>query len=291
MLKSKHKLKKNKDIFQFIAAIIYKYELIKKTISLNKSLFPHLYVVTNVLLLLELVTYRGFTFRYLFLNTVAMVFATVFSLLLMVLTLPKQSKKLPKLTDFVLQFNKLSFAPLILINYLLISLDDFYYPNYVYSKFHINPNSFQLILSFNLFIFLLILLIRSKTALSFTYKLIKAKSIVHITFFISVIIFALSQIQTVSGWMYHASFSIMRTINFSWTDKLVYLNGGEKSNGWIVIYTDFINKHVDAKGVIFIPPQKEIWQVEGNSYYNRWFIYPRYSFQVQGIVGSVSKKA
>jgi len=146
-------------------------------------------------------------------------------------------------------------------------------------------------LSFNLFIFLLILLIRSKTALSFTYKLIKAKSIVHITFFISVIIFALSQIQTVSGWMYHASFSIMRTINFSWTDKLVYLNGGEKSNGWIVIYTDFINKHVDAKGVIFIPPQKESWQMEGNPYYMRWFIYPRYTVQVQDIVAPVPKEA
>lgn len=57
--------------------------------------------------------------------------------------------------------------------------------------------------------------------------------------------------------------------------KLEQKIGGQSIYGWIVPYTEFINAHTPEDAVILIPTQNEVWPMEGNGEYIRWFLYPR----------------
>lgn len=263
----------------------------EKLLSINSHAFPHLYVVANLLLGLELVTYRGFTFRYLFLDARLMAGVAMLSYLILFIYSLRKSVVLPTMTDFVLQLNKLVIFPLFLINYLLISLDLYYYQNYVYSKFHINGSNFKLILSFNVLICVIQLIKRSEGIAQFVFQRLKVNALVSTFFLLSVAFFALPNLQLVTSWMYDASARILRTMTLNREGRFMYLNGGIDSTGWIWPYTQFINKHVAERGVIFIPPQKEAWQMEGNPYYMRWFIYPRFTVQSQEITAPIPEEA
>lgn len=58
-------------------------------------------------------------------------------------------------------------------------------------------------------------------------------------------------------------------------EKLKYKMGGDQNQGWVVTYADFIKRHTNENDVIFIPPQTQSWQMEGNKDFFRWFLYPR----------------
>lgn len=259
--------------------------------QLNRFLFPHFYIVTNVLLFMELVTYRGFIAKYVFIDPRILVIISVMSLLYVFFENIKKTVPLSKQIEYVFELNKLLLAPLFISYYLLISIEDYYYPNYLYSNFHINALNFVLILSFNVSIAILQLLSHSKFLMKYLQEIIESKAVVHMAFFIAVLSFVLPQSQTISTWMYQASIRVARSFNYTWEERLIYLSGGEQNAGWIVLYTKFINTYVADDGVIFIPPQKESWQMEGNEYYMRWFIYPRRTVQSQDISAEIPNEA
>lgn len=260
-------------------------------LPLNSAAFPYLYVIANVLLTLELVTYRGFTFRYLFLEARLMLAVAMVSFLVIFGQRLQKATTLPRLTQLVLELNSLAIVPLLLINYLLVSLDLYYYPNYVYSKFHINTNNLQLMISLNGAIIALQLIQSSRSVATFVWQRLNKKALINILFLVTVAGGVLPNAQTVSKWMYDAGIRIVRTVNLSWEERFIYLNGGLKSTGWITPYTKFVNRHVPAQATIFIPPQMEAWQMEGNPYYIRWFIYPRYTVQAPEIVAPIPAEA
>ncbi len=51
--------------------------------------------------------------------------------------------------------------------------------------------------------------------------------------------------------------------------------GGQSYYGWIKPYTDFIIDQVEENSTILIPPQSNVWKMEGNDSYLRYFLYPR----------------
>lgn len=51
--------------------------------------------------------------------------------------------------------------------------------------------------------------------------------------------------------------------------------GGQSYYGWIKPYTDFILDHSEENSTILIPPQSNVWKMEGNDSYLRYFLYPR----------------
>lgn len=284
--------KKNK--FSVIKSIIYfikRYSIIERILTFNNYLFPHLYVVANFLLGIELFTYRGFTFRYMYLDTRFISFLTVLSFFIIFIQRIKQSIKLTNLTKLILEINKLAIIPLLVANYLLTSLDIYYYQNYVYAKFHININNLQFIISFNILLLILQIIQSSETVKKFTWKIIAPKYLINILFLVSTLYFVLPQVQTVAKWMYGSLISYVHTIRLSHEDKFIYLNGGEETTGWITKYTNFVNKHVPERATIFIPPQKESWLMEGNPYYIRWYIYPRFTVQSQEIISPIPDEA
>ena len=264
----------------------------KNFLRFNKHLFPHLYLTANLLLGIELGTYRGFTFRYLLLDSrFVMVLAVISYLFIFWQTMQKKDTVLPRLAQLVLELNKLAVIPLLLIQFLMTSLELNNYPNYVYSHYHINNDNVNLIVSFNIFIMILQLLQYSRTFIAFLWRRINLRSIVHFIFLLSVLAFVLPNIQLISRWMYDSGIRMLRTVNLSWEERFIYLNGGDASTGWISRYADFINEQVPDRGVIFIPPQKEAWQMEGNPYYMRWFLYPRFTVQSQEIVAPIPPEA
>lgn len=58
--------------------------------------------------------------------------------------------------------------------------------------------------------------------------------------------------------------------------------GGRFSFGWIDTYSEFVNSKVSENSTILIPDQTAPWEMEGNKWYFRWFVYPRDLVQMEG---------
>jgi hypothetical protein len=58
-------------------------------------------------------------------------------------------------------------------------------------------------------------------------------------------------------------------------DRFTYKQGGAHYYGWIWPYSQFIIRATPDTAVIVIPPQNNIWKMEGNQAYFRWFMHPR----------------
>lgn len=268
-----------------------RFQPITRFLEFNLYAFPHLYMVAHLLLGMELVTYRGFTFRYLYLDSRVVMLIALVSFGLIFAQRLSHKVALPPITTLTLELNKLIIVPLLLIQYLFISLDMYYYPNYVYSKFHLNTSNVQLIVSFNILILFLQLAQHSQKVAQFIWSRVAHKGTVNIIFIGAVAFFFFPNSQQILEWMYEAGIRIVRTASLSWEDRFIYLNGGEASTGWVLHYTQFVNHHVPKDATIFIPPQKEAWQMEGNLYYIRWYLYPRQLVTSQDLDAPIPEEA
>ncbi len=247
--------------------------------------FPFLYVTTNLLLFLETVTYRGFVAKYLFIDARIFFYLTIgvmFFLSAREIFLHAKPAKTAEATRFVITANRLMLIPMLLIYYFLITLEVSNYPNYIYSHFHINPENLLRIVVLNIVIFMIELARTGKISSEINVLLHKwfgmrvGKIVfVQIAFFASCCLFLIPNMQYVLNAIYLNSIRTIQSLGESYDQKMVLALGGAKFTGWIYTYSLFLKKNTAENAIIFIPPQTEPWDMEGNQYYFRWFIYPR----------------
>jgi hypothetical protein len=258
---------------------------------INATIFPHIFVVANFFLILETVSFEGFVRKYFFVPTQFFFFTTIISFLGVIWLRYSQREKgstFVGLTKFILDLNKLSILPILLINYLLVTIEVYNYPNYAYSHFHINPYNFSSIVSLNVVILILQILVGVRYRLQIQsgwmtvdYQYVitafakRKYSFVHFCFFGLVFLCVFPQVQDILQTMHVVGVKFIQNMNKTEKEKFAFELGGEKYTGWIVPFTDFVNEHVPEHATIFTPPQKESWQMEGNQYFLRWFLYPR----------------
>lgn len=249
------------------------------------AMFPYFYVTTNVLLLLETVTYHGFVRKYLFSDISLFVYGTVALHCFLVsqsIFLKRKIDDRSYMMRLVIALNRLSLIPLILTYYVLANLEINNFPNYVFSHFHINPDNLMSILVLNLLVFGLELL--RSTNLSGEIHLILRRrfgllltpqSVVQLLFFGSIMFFMVPQLQYDFNYTYINTVRTLQSLRETPDQKMILMLGGKKYTGWVYIYAQFLKSYTPSDAVLFIPPQTEGWQMEGNQYYFRWFVYPR----------------
>lgn len=86
---------------------------------------------------------------------------------------------------------------------------------------------------------------------------------------------ALSQFHQAAAILYDQSIQMSINAHISFEDRFTYKQGGSAYYGWIWPYSQFIVRHTPSDAVLLIPPQNNIWKMEGNADYFRWFMYPR----------------
>ncbi len=90
-----------------------------------------------------------------------------------------------------------------------------------------------------------------------------------------VVVIALSQLQKAVATLYDQSVQMSINAHIPFADRFTYKQGGTVYYGWIWPYSQFIIKHTPSNAVLMLPPQSNVWKMEGNSDYFRWFMYPR----------------
>ena len=74
--------------------------------------------------------------------------------------------------------------------------------------------------------------------------------------------------------------SVFGTLDTPYEQRWEATMGGRYSFGWMWTYMEFINNHTAENTIILIPDQAAPWEMEGNPFYTRWFIYPRRMVQL-----------
>jgi hypothetical protein len=98
-------------------------------------------------------------------------------------------------------------------------------------------------------------------------------SLCLIALFVAVI--ALTQLQQAVATLYDQTIQMSINAHVPFADRFTYKQGGTVYYGWIWPYSQFIIKHTPDNAVLMLPPQSNVWKMEGNSDYFRWFMYPR----------------
>jgi hypothetical protein len=109
--------------------------------------------------------------------------------------------------------------------------------------------------------------------------IIKSKKVKKVfIFLISAIIF--SSIALGLQKVYLSTIQTLQVLNQNFDDRFTYKKGGTSYYGWIRVYSNFVINNTNEKSNILIPPQSDLYKMEGNKAYFRWFLYPRNLFHL-----------
>lgn len=276
-------------------------------IHLKRILFllPFLLATTYTLLAVEVFTYPGFIKANFFLPSQVLVSLLIVIYLFLFVVKSQVTYKnagnqnIATITSYI---NSFLLLPLVIIYVILSTLEEKNFPNFVFSHLHIHLGSLSNIVGFNIVIVFLDLPIVKKHLAQRIKKLLFNLTPRSITFF------DLSYILTVVAlfFLLHAQVSSLvkiigsevgkfsLAVTFPYERRLCVRLGGKKCNesfGWIQYYGEFISKHSEDNATIFIPPQKESWEMEGNVDFIRAFIYPRVPISSQELSAPIPSEA
>lgn len=250
--------------------------------KVSKVLLPCIIVLINltfIALLVEAYKYKGFLFKHFFINT-DMLVGLVFVVGILVITISKEKndKYISKIKKFSIKYIELFLLPLIALYLVLNIQNDLNYPNYVFSRYHIQPK--LLLRPVTLGIFLVaIFYIRDKLKSPSYYLNTKEnnKSYLRLSLFAGlialVIVFAANNILIDVSYAYTNLITIIRNSKMSEQEKYGYIM--RKKYGYFFDYIMFVKSITPEESTILLPPQKNPWQLEGNQRLVRYFLYPR----------------
>jgi hypothetical protein len=245
-------------------------KLLQRSISFFASI---MFVLSSVIyfgysLFIEL-KFPFFVYAYLFLE--GLIFLVVMTSFFFLPTYGKNRKKIVSILKILLgctTFLFVIYAVFRLLNiYELGTLPSWFFKLKLYRLITLSPLFFIRTLS-SLGILLLITL---KKEVITQYSI----SFLQFFFFTCIFLIFFVQAQQALGSIVNETFLASKSLETPFADRFTYLNGGLSYYGWIWPYTRFIIAHTPTDAVIMIPPQSNVWKMEGNNAYLRWFIYPR----------------
>jgi hypothetical protein len=208
-------------------------------------------------LLVELVTYKGFVGKHLFVSSDVILFAALVFGAYSFLKYKKVSGAgVKKLTTIFPIIEILLFMVFMFLGFLEAKT----YPNYVFSRFHIQFINLIPIISYGLFF---LLWLETKNIINKKFQPISLALIVLGGYYlISNLNLVLAQVNS--------SFSYMvANSNASYEEKMSTYWGTS------VFYTNRIKALTPENATVVLPPQKIFWGVTGNVGVERYFLYPR----------------
>lgn len=113
----------------------------------------------------------------------------------------------------------------------------------------------------------------------FSYNLSLNKKMFY--FFIAMMIFSnmIFNIQKI----YLSAIQSVQVLNENYYDRFTFKKGGVSYYGWIRVFSNFILDNTSENDSFLLPPQSDIYKMEGNIDYFRWFLYPRKLYHVEDL--------
>lgn len=228
-----------------------------------------------LLLFIEAYTYKGFIAKHFFVDAKT---PTIISIILLVYykyKLKPDNKN--NLIDLGIKLNNVLIIMLTILYFGMQYLETVNYNNYVFSKYHLQPQNFLSLVLFSLGILLVDLYskgVKNKILKElfgnylnksgrFTSYLLNS-----LTFVLVTVAFFTYTLTTFSAAFKSLSF-IYKNINYTYDDKMRHIWGSYYD------YMKFVKENTPENASILIPPQISPWQSEGNEALSRYFLYPR----------------
>lgn len=224
-----------------------------KLLRINTLIFPFLVGVTFLFLGIETYTYLGFLQKHFFINSRLILTIAVFSAILVA------NKK-----NIVFKLNGFIF-PLLLIFYLiLIFFEVRFYPNYIFSHFHLQPQIFLYLVVFSG----LLLIIKDLNYKLLVVKIQENVFILGMLMMLILIYLLADGTLKVLNQAIYSDFGMLTHINFTYDDKMRTMWGSYYN------YIKFVNMNTERDSSILVPPQ-DFNSTAGNVGLDRYFLYPR----------------
>lgn len=222
-----------------------------KFFEINEFIFPFLVFFAYLSLLVEAYKYIGFLSKHIFFDSrYFLILALVSGVLLM-------GRKQNIFCVLTFKINNFFVLPISVVVYLIMQfLESFYFNNYVFSTYHLQPSIFFYIVVF-CFVLFIISKLRSDKSSRFDILLL----ILPILF--------IDNLTKVLDSAINSDIFIVTHINFSYSDKM------RESWGIYYNFTQFIKENTPENSSILIPPQGYPWFLTSNIGFDRYFLYPR----------------
>jgi hypothetical protein len=227
--------------------------LLHRISKINTYIFPSLVLLTFLFLGIETYTYLGALEKHFYVNSRLFLAIATFSAIL-----------ITNKENIVFKLNKYIF-PLLLIFYLAIMFFEVrYYPNYIFSFIHLQPQVFVYLVFFSG----ILLLIENLKNKWLTAKVQKSTSVTKmLVMFILLYLISDGTLKVVNQAIY-ADFGMITHINFNYDDKMRSLWGFYHD------YIKFVGMNTENDSSILVPPQS-FNSTAGNVGLDRYFLYPR----------------
>lgn len=191
--------------------------------------------------LLEGITYSGYIFRHVHIHSyVVYLFSFLATALL---PRPKVKSKFIYILPFIVT----------VIFFFLIFMESINFPNYMYTHFHINPVTFQFFLG----------------VLWFHSFIIRGTSILKTLIITSLIFIGIEGAGRTTGLIYSKLLQIIKSPFASYESKMAAAYPG------FYPAMQHVKKLTPEDANIYIPPQGNPWEIEGNMAMVEYFLYPR----------------
>lgn len=121
----------------------YNIKRMKKILKINKTVSPYLIGLTFFFLFLESYTYIGFLRKFFLVDSRFFLVLSVLSVsLLFYFKNTQKDYKADVLESLVINLNAVLFLPIVVFYFIMIVTNAANYPNYVFAKYHIQPQNF-----------------------------------------------------------------------------------------------------------------------------------------------------
>lgn len=246
------------------------YSSMKKIIYLGKFMFPSLIVINYCIYLIEAISYKGFILKFTGFSPIILLIFTIIVYLFIVVDFLKSNKtELDFNMRMTLSINNI-LSPVVAIVYLsLLQMEYKNYPNYVFSKFHINIEGIKTIVFFSLFLAVFYFLTSYlKNKLIRTKKQLSKKMIGSALLFLTIALLVSSRMFILLTIFGKDLITIAKNPLATFEERKI-----EKYGGAYRIYK-FLNDHTEFESTLAVPPQEK-WGIVGNIGFSRYFVFPR----------------
>ncbi len=243
------------------------------------EIYFSLFTISLILSLIEIFTYKNFFFKHFYIHTDVLIGLAVISGMIFIAREERMKTTFLNKMVFILTRGCYAILALTIPLYVYFNLLNLInYPNYVFSKIHIQTD--LIIRPIVLCLSLVILLYLQKKHLVSFYKLYKEKTWKNYArYFLTIIIVGIIALYTLVNLIVNAADIIPQTIlminNRNLTRQQKYEYVMVKNYGYFYNYMDFIKSVTPPDASILLPPQKNPWQLEGNQRLVRYFLFPR----------------
>lgn len=224
--------------------------------SINGKVFPFIVAFAYLFAILETYFYLGVLRKYILVNSVFFLsLASVSGVYLI-------GEKLNLLTKFVFKLTYFVFPVSLLLYLFLKALNTLNYDNFVFSRYHIQPENFLYLVVFSFILNLISVSINSKIIIR------KPQKLLMIIVFLITFAFLGGVVNTVDEAVANNIY-ILTHLNSSYDSKM------QQRWGIYYEYIKFVKENTPDDASILVPPQMSPWGSTGNISLDRYFLYPR----------------